>query len=89
MRRFADVVYGSDYVQVGVPQQTQPTTGAAAGNLVGAVLDIFGRVVVPRQTIGAAPVATSGTPLWVWILIPVAGVVAIGVISRKLRRKKK
>jgi len=86
--RYGDVVYGAD-AQVGTPEQT---TGAAAGSLVGAVLDIFGRVVKPGSQAGApgmAPVATSGTPLWVWILIPVAGVVAIGVISRKLRRKKK
>ncbi len=84
MRRYGDAVYGPDYAQVGVPQEQ--TTGAAAGNLVGAVFDIFGRVVAPRPVV-AAPVQ-QGTPLWVWILIPVAGIVAIGVVSRKLRRKK-
>lgn len=66
---------------------TQPTTGAAAGSIVGSVLDIFGRVVAPKPVV-APIVPVSDTPLWVWILIPVAGIVTIAVVSRKLRRKK-
>lgn len=59
------------------------TDATNAGTFVGAVVDVFGRAIHPPVT-PVVPV-TTGLPLWVWILIPVAGVAAIGI----LRRRKK
>jgi hypothetical protein len=50
------------------------------------LVDIWGRPAQP--TVG--PVAPPpSTPLWVWIALPVAGIITLGLAARMLRSKKR
>ncbi len=77
---------------VSVPEGAAGTTGTNARNdsALTSIVDIFGRVVDRYgNTPPPATAAPSQTPLWVWIALPVGGLVLLGVASRLLRRKKK
>jgi len=74
-------------------QSAPPTAGTGSTvvgglvSLVGGIVDIFGN----RQPQQQMPVhrPATGTPLWVWIMIPVAGIVVLGVAARAMRKRKK
>jgi len=94
MNRFAAATYAPDAgypTQWDEPVTINPTgtqtTGSqilgGATRIVGAVVDIFGRRVNPQPVVQSPP-----TPLWVWIAIPVAGIVLLGIGARALRKKK-
>ena len=83
----------AQYLQQPQQQQQQPTAGTGSTvvgglvSLVGGIVDIFGN----RQPQQQMPVhrPATGTPLWVWIMIPVAGIVVLGVAARAMRKRKK
>lgn len=61
------------------------TAGGAIASLLTGAAGIFGRAITPQPLV---PVVQP-TPLWVYALLGIGGVVVLGVVARSLRNKKR
>lgn len=62
------------------------SAGTAVASLATGLVNIFGKSLSQANTVPLMPV--QPTPLWVFALLGVGGVVVLGVVARSLRKKK-